>query len=332
MKVVFFQRKPFPKGNFSVEILCEQIKSNLPQDISVSTYTAKYHSKGLIKRLYIMIAAVFRQGDVNHVTGDVNFLSILLSPKKTILTVLDVAAVSHPNKIAQYILHLFWLHIPVRRVGYITTISKASKDELLKIVNIPKEKVRVLYIPVSSYMKYTPKEFDDQRPVVLHIGTGSNKNLPRLAMALQGIRCKLEIIGELSIAQIAVLKENQIDYNDSFNLSNEEMREKYEKADLLSFASTYEGFGMPIVEAQIVGRPVLTGNVLSMPEVAGDGAHLVDPYNITEIREGILKIINDKDYRNTLVEKGIKNATRFSAKKLAKEYANLYQEVCTRGN
>ena len=84
---------------------------------------------------------------------------------------------------------------------------------------------------------------------------------------------------------------------------------------------------MPIVEAQIIGRPIITSNLLSMPEVAGDGALIVDPYDTDAIKTGILKIINDDDYREGIIEKGRINSKRFSVKKITEEYAKLYREI-----
>jgi glycosyltransferase involved in cell wall biosynthesis len=144
---------------------------------------------------------------------------------------------------------------------------------------------------------------------------------------LKGISCKLSIVGVLSKQQEEALRVNQIDYNTAANITNEELKEQYEKADLLAFVSTYEGFGMPIVEAQIVGRPVVTSNLLSMPEVAGDAAHLVDPFDVEDIRKGVLRIIEDKAYRTLLIEKGRSNALRFSVETIANQYAELYREI-----
>ncbi len=327
MKVVFFQRKPRPNKNFSLEILFDQIRDNLPQDISWKIEIAKYYSNGFFKRVYIALEAIFKQGDVNHVTGDINFLTIFLKKRKTILTVLDLGFMNHPNPIARKILQLFWVQLPVKRAGYITTISAATKNELLKFVNVDKKKIRVMYIPVAKGMEYSPKTFNTITPIILQIGTKENKNVLRLAQALKGIACQLEIVGELNQEQISTLVENNINYHNSVNITNEELREKYGKADLLAFVSTYEGFGMPIVEAQIVGRPVITSNLLSMPEVAGEGSLLVNPYSVEEIRRGVLKIIEDEVYRNDLIEKGRKNAIRFSVEKITNQYADLYRSI-----
>jgi glycosyltransferase involved in cell wall biosynthesis len=96
---------------------------------------------------------------------------------------------------------------------------------------------------------------------------------------------------------------------------------------MVLFASTYEGFGMPIVEANTVGRPVITSNLLSMPEVAGDAALIVNPYNVDEIRNGIIKIIEDDEYRNQLINNGFRNAERFSLRNISEEYLKLYNKM-----
>jgi len=327
MNLVFFQRKPWPNKNFSVEILFKQIRANLPREINCSVSIAKYHSKGFFKRLYISLAAFFNQADINHVTGDITFITIFLKKKKTVVTFLDLGLMNHPNPISKKILLWFWVKLPVKRAGYVTTISAATKNELLKFVKVDERKIRVMYIPVANLLTYSPKKFNVEKPIILHIGTKENKNLLRLIDAIKGIHCQLEIVGELTEKQLFKLKNNNIEYNNSVNISNEELKQKYELADMLAFVSTYEGFGMPIVEAQIVGRPVITSNLLSMPEVAGDGAHLINPYNVDDIKKGILKIIENEDYRNSLIKEGLKNAIRFSVETITQQYADLYKEI-----
>jgi len=144
---------------------------------------------------------------------------------------------------------------------------------------------------------------------------------------LKGVTCKLSIVGVLTDQQKIELEENNIDYSNVVNISNEELKQQYEDSDMLAFVSTYEGFGMPIVEAQIVGRPVITSNLLSMPEVAGNAALLIDPFNVEEIRSGVMKIISDVAYRNDLIEKGRNNAIRFSVETITNEYAELYRQI-----
>ena len=327
MKIVFFQRKPRPNKNFSLEILFDQIRENLPKDITWKIEIVRYFSNGFFKRFFIAFEAIFKQGDVNHVTGDINFVVVFLRKKKTILTVLDTGILNQSNIISRKIIQFFWIQLPIKRAAYVTTISNASKKELLKYINVDEKRVRVIYVPVAKGMEFSPKIFNATKPIILQVGTKENKNLIRLVQSLKGINCKLEIVGVLNQEQLLALAENKIDYNNAVNISNEELKEKYQQADLLVFVSTYEGFGMPIVEAQLVGRPVITSNLLSMPEVAGKGAYLVDPYDVEAIRNGVLKIIEDANYRETLVKNGLENAQRFDVKMIANQYAELYREI-----
>ena len=102
---------------------------------------------------------------------------------------------------------------------------------------------------------------------------------------------------------------------------------EYKRCDLLAFVSTYEGFGLPILEAQAAGIPVLTSNLSSMPEVAGLGAVLVDPYSINEINRGVLSLINNETLRNRIVEYGFANVKKYVAKEISEQYINLYNDL-----
>jgi glycosyltransferase involved in cell wall biosynthesis len=103
-------------------------------------------------------------------------------------------------------------------------------------------------------------------------------------------------------------------------------------SDILFFASTFEGFGMPILEAQAIGRVVVTSNILSMPEVGGNAALYVDPYSIEQIRDAICILKNDKILRNSLIDKGFENIKRFNPDTIAFQYEALYQEIIASNN
>ncbi|HMN24927.1 MAG TPA: glycosyltransferase, partial [Ignavibacteriaceae bacterium] len=175
--------------------------------------------------------------------------------------------------------------------------------------------------------KRVDKPFNKEKPVILFIGSAPNKNLKRLIQSLEGINCKLEIIGKVPDEEIDLLNDSKVDYNICTGLTEDEVIKKYEECDILSLVSTYEGFGMPIVEANIVGRPVITSNCYAMLEIAGDAALLVNPFNIEEIKNGILKIITDDNFRNILCEKGYKNSRRFIISNISDKYLNLYKKL-----
>ena len=146
------------------------------------------------------------------------------------------------------------------------------------------ERIHVIPVSVSALFTRVDKEFNSENTRVLQVGTKENKNLLRLCEALEGLKCHLVIVGVLTNRQKAALAKHQIAYTNLIGLSDEELVREYQKSDILAFASTLEGFGMPIVEAQIVGRPVVTSNRASMLEVASDGAVLVDPYSVINPR------------------------------------------------
>lgn len=326
MKVVFFHRKPKP-NNFSVEGAFQTIREAMPAFVECTVAQSRFDSGGLFKRLYNIVEARFRQGEINHITGDVHYLSYLLASDKTLLTILDCVVIYNATGLKRYLLRLFWYVIPEKRVGLISVISQATKNELVKFISCDPDKIRVVPVCISpDFLRYE-KKFNVEKPVILQIGTAENKNLIRLISAIEGIQCRLDIVGKLTNEQIAALKTCNIEYTNSHNLSSSQIITKYNECDLVAFVSLYEGFGMPILEANAVGRPVITSNLLSMPEVAGDAAAIVDPFLISEIRAAVQRIINDDTYRENLINNGYRNALRFNANEVANQYVELYNEL-----
>ncbi len=111
--VVFYYRKPRSAGNFSIEFLFNTIQQHLPAHIRQKTVIANRESNGLWNRVVNTVEAAFNQGDVNHVTGDVHFMTLLLKKRRTVLTIHDCGFMQHPSALARFILRLFWLQLPV---------------------------------------------------------------------------------------------------------------------------------------------------------------------------------------------------------------------------
>ena len=313
----------------------ENIISNLNEMINSEKVKVSFRNESVNRLFNVFEVLLFPKGRINHVTGDIDYITLALPKKRTILTIHDISKIYFPlkrkNKFLGSLIALinkWWFYrIPVMVAGYITVNSETTKTELLKHVNCPPEKIEVIYPPLNPIYSYTPHQFNEEKPIILQVGTIPNKNIPTLAKALEGIPCKLEIIGKPDTETLELLEKYKIDFNWEVGLTNETVLQRYIDCDMVCFASIFEGFGIPIIEAQAIGRPLITSNISSMPEVAGKGACLVDPYDSASIREGILTVINDKKYRENLVEEGLINSHRFSLDAVSDSYYKLYKKV-----
>ena len=331
IRVTQFMRRPRP-GIYSVERLYEDVRGHLPSDIQVDIRVSRFFSNGLWRRFYDAVAACRHQGDVNHVTGDVHFLTYLLAKHRTLLTVHDCGALERFSGLKRWMLWFFWFWLPEKRCAAIIVVSAATKSQLLRYLQCDTDKIHVIHNNVSVEFQAVPKPFKTMRPRLLQIGTTENKNIERVAEAIRDLECDLIVIGRLSDSQRAALERNAVCFENRVGLSREELLDEYRRCDLLVFVSTYEGFGLPIVEANAVGRPVVTSNLLSMPEVAGDAACLVDPFDVASIRTGIHRVVRDAKYREELVARGFTNAERFRVEVIASQYAELYREIHLKSN
>jgi glycosyltransferase involved in cell wall biosynthesis len=240
---------------------------------------------------------------------------------------LDCGFLNRPRSLRRWLLKKFWLDLPARSATVITTISEAARREIISWLGCSEDKVVVIPVAVSDNYQPVPREFQAECPRILQVGTAPNKNLLRSIEALRGIPCCLVIVGRLDPVVLETLGANSVHYENFVSLSSEKLLHQYHTSDIVLFPSTYEGFGMPIVEGQRVGRPVITSNISSMPEVAGRGAELVDPFSVDSIRQGILKVIQDRDHRDRLIHEGFQNATRFDAQRIADRYFEVYQTI-----
>ncbi|MFT2007742.1 glycosyltransferase [Pontibacter sp. 13R65] len=324
--VTFFFRKP-REGAYSIEILFNTVQQQLKGKIGINNQYMTCQSSGFKNRLLLLKEAAKKKGEINHVTGDINFITLALPKNKSILTIHDIESLERQGGLAAKLLYYFWLVLPAKAVAKITVVSEHTKSQLLKKVIVDPEKVIVIPNPVSEIYQYTPKPFRNEKPHLLQVGTKYNKNLEKLIPAIAGLDCQLTIIGKLSDAQIQLLRLHKIEYVNKAGLSNEALLLEYIQADIITFVSTFEGFGMPIIEANAVGRAVVTSNTGAMAEVGAEAAMLVDPENVADIRRGILEIIENNELRERLVKNGIANVKKYRPEIVAARYLELYESM-----
>ena len=326
-KITYYFRKRRKGANFSVEQIFNDLADRLQNRYVINKKIVPYVSSGFFNRLGNVFSASLSQGDINHVTGDINYVALLLKKGKTISTILDLGILHRTSGLRRRILLDVWFKWPTYRSKWVTVISEATKQDLLKNVNCNPDKIKVIYVPISTSFKRVEKSFNSECPTILQIGSAPNKNLKGLIAASEGVNCKLLIVGKISEDNLELLQNAKIKFENKVEIPFEEVIACYESADLLFFASTFEGFGMPILEAQAVGIPVITSNILSMPEVGGDPAIYVDPNDIIELRKALIIVIENQELRESLVAKGFENVKRFDPDKIALEYEALYEGI-----
>lgn len=326
MKVLYHKRMPCPT-HVSIERLFAEICKHLPADIRVEDAISPRLSQGVLARLQNLRHAGRQSADVHHIIGDVNYLAFALPADQLILTIHDCAALNRLAGIQRRLLKYFWFSGPISRARIVTAVSEVTKQELQRWFGQQADHVRVVPNCVGSEFVRCVKPFPACAPVVLQIGTGWNKNLVRVAEAIQQTGCKLEIVGTPSDPQLQALRSSQIEYKVLGKLTDTELLLAYQRCDVVVFASLYEGFGLPVLEGQATGRPVVTSDRSSMPEVAGEGAALVDPECVPSIRQAILQIVKDQSFREHLIEKGLQNVRKYQPESISAKYAALYREI-----
>jgi glycosyltransferase involved in cell wall biosynthesis len=326
-KLILYQRRSRAEANFSIEGIFQTLLPLIRLSLDAELRIAPFFSTGIFSRIRIMIDAMKHPESVFHLTGDILFAGLLRRRSTVILAIHDCGFMSRSNSLKRWILEIFLLRLPVRRAAAVICGSEFTKKEIIHYLGRDPGNIFLIPDPVVLPLRYAPSAFNHEYPTILQVGTSPNKNLIRLAQALKGIACKLVILGVVDHEAKETLIENKIDHEAFAGVTPARVVELYEQCDIVAFCSTYEGFGLPIIEAQTSGRPVVTSKNMPMAEVAGDGAELVDPFDVQSIRDGILRVINDSEYRSQLVSAGLKNCKRFEAAHIANQYLEVYRLV-----
>ena len=252
-----------------------------------------------------------------------------------------------PNRLA-YAYARGSIALAARSATRIMTVSESSKRDILRFVDVDPDKISVIHNAYDERFGVEPEEDDVVRvreryqlhdEFVLYAGNVKpHKNLERLIEAFQLVRrrgldhLKLVLIGD-EISKYAALRRAvhryQLHKYVRFlgYLPEETLAVMYRLAGVFVFPSLYEGFGLPPLEAMASGTPVVTSNVSSLPEVAGDAAVLVDPYDPHAIADGIYRVLSDEALRRDLRGKGLQRAHQFSWESSVRRIHDIYNRV-----
>jgi len=341
ISVTYFFRKQQPQY-FSIEKVFEQVIDHLPKNVEPIIYKLKNGTNGWWGRLKALLEVWKNRGTINHITGDITFIALALPKKGLVVTYHDLESLSQYKGWRFRLLKWLWVSIPVKRALVVTAISQHTKEQLIKWTRCNPDKIKVIQNPLPDEIKYSPKAFNVLCPHILVMGTKANKNVERIFEAVGGLKDKAEksederpeteakyykliVVGKMTELQIAMAKKYQLDIENLVQVPYDKILDAYKRCDLLCFPSFYEGFGLPIIEAQATGRSVITSHFGAMKEVAREGAVLVDPYKTEEIENALLSVIGGAGFREQLVQKGKDNINRFEGKVIAGLYAEIYQ-------
>ena len=287
--------------------------------------------------------------------------------KPYVVTVHDMSSLlyDHPQSGFKMNLRRFLFRRGLVRAGKVMAVSAATRRDVINLMAIPSERVRLVYsAPATEFFRpgraadaraAGPRTEERERlrileryqinyPFLLYAGNiRPQKNIPRLVEAFAVVRgelvhharyadLRLIIIGDQIARNPAVRRaviHSRVENCARFLgfVPFDTLRVFYESAAAFVFPSLYEGFGLPPLEAMATGTPVVTSNVSSLPEAVGDAAVLVNPENVFDIARGIRDVLLDDDLRHRLILKGKEQAARFSWERTARDVVEIYEET-----
>lgn len=324
MKIVHIYRKR-RAGAFSIENLFQSVAGELrKQGLTVIDYEVGSRAH-LLADVWALRGL---KADIYHITGDVNYLAFFLPRSRTVLTIHDIGHYLFALRGWRKLLYRWlWLSGPMHMARWLTAVSTVTRSYIVEHLGYPAERITVVDNCHHPIYRPTFKSFDSGSPRILQVGTKPYKNVPRLIRALQGIPCRLVLIGEFDSEIIAAQDETGVVIENHVGISQQTLFEQYLAADLVAFVSIGEGFGLPIIEAQAMARPLITANIPPMSVAAGNGACLADPLDVASIRAGILRLIQDADYRDGVIKNGLSNVADYSPERVAGKYIEVYKTL-----
>lgn len=276
----------------------------------------------------------------------------VLANTRAIVTIPDLTFRLFPDTMTRRA-RLYWdlfTRLGVRRAEYIIAFSESIKRDIQRHLGVCDDRIIVVYISASdefkpildaSVLENVRYRYGLPPRFILFTGTiEPRKNLIRLLHAFQilkkrGLPHSLLLAGQQGwgFAEVcAAVSDLDIREHVIFGgyVPAEDLPLLYNAADLFVYPSLYEGFGLPVLEAMSCGTPVVASATSSLPEVAGDAALLVDPYDIEGWAEAIYRVLTDTALQQVLREKGLQRSCQFSVERMAKETIRVYQMVWQR--
>lgn len=279
----------------------------------------------------------------------VSYIAPPFCPCPTVVTVHDLSYILFPHFFSLRDRLLLSTLVPtsLRRAAKVIAVSQRTKKDLLEHYHLPENQVAVTYEAASEAFQPIEEEarltevkerYGLHEPFVLTIGNlQPRKNMIRLVKAHASLRKKgfahqLVIVGQAywrTSDIFRAVKEYGLEDKVVFTgyVPDADLPLLYNAADLFTFVSLYEGFGLPVLEAMACGTPVVSSRGGSLPEVVGDAGVLVDPLDVEGIAQAMAEVLSQPQLASQLRAKGLKQAASFSWQRMAQETLSVYEEV-----
>lgn len=298
----------------------------------------------------LTLPGILRKLHIEVFLGTRHYLPPWNSSIRYVAVVHDLIPLYMPELFTKAHKHRFWFFTELckHQADAIIAVSNATKKDVIQYMEFPEERIRVIYEGANprfnaerdeAGIAATMEKYHIDSEYILCLSTVEpRKNMLRTIQAYEqcvqqgNLSCKLVIVGGSGWNNGEIyeyVQKNNLSSQVIFTgyVSDEEVKYIYSNATLFIYASLCEGFGIPVLEAMQSGIPVITSNVSSMPEVAGDACELVDPYSIDEIREAILRITGSRERQEAMRRRGLEQAARFSWEQCAREVLEYMLQV-----
>ena len=263
---------------------------------------------------------------------------------KSIVHIHDLCFVVNPQWYSFPFHTVYNLIVPrlARRATKVITNSNNSRNDLLQFCKVDADKVSLIYWAVDTHFltgeKQPPTKELQAGQYILYVGSlEPRKNISTLVKAFEQLRSadstlkpKLVLIGGESPLFADMRVKIQKFHDDVIFkgfVDDEELKDYYRGAAVVAYPSLYEGFGLPPLEAMASAVPVVTSNTSSLPEVVGDAALMVDPYDVDELASTLARVLKDADLREDLSRRGLERVKRFNWYRVARNILGIYYEV-----
>ncbi|MCG9966624.1 glycosyltransferase family 4 protein [Pelotomaculum terephthalicicum JT] len=276
----------------------------------------------------------------------------LLIPKNIpfVVTVHDLAIIKEPETY-KYSRVVYWRRLfqhAIQKSSYVVAISQTTRNDLIELMDVSPEKIKVVYNGVSAQFKpventnilmRVAKKYCLPEKFLLFVGLFSpRKNIAGILRAFSILKNEYQIPHRLvMVGEKGWRYRADLELVQSFGLEkqvffpgfveDEDLPAVYNLADVFVFPSLYEGFGLPVLEAMACGIPVVTSNISALPEVVGKAGILVNPHEPEEIATGIHRLISNKKLSSELAKAGLKRSRHFLWENAARELLKVFREI-----